>query len=185
MLRSFHTAFSGVFFSERGHEQWSQIMFIFIKLHCHVFVCVTIDGVWIGELDLLTSCTHNSKPQVITAFSLIYTIYKSPQHPLSLFPARCVFNSRSLATASISGYFSASHDQVLPVQRIPLKWTLSIMNSTIAPSHLSLPCRAWLSCQPSTELTHQPTTSVHFTQLNCIQSQSYFTTGSLPSIGSS
>jgi hypothetical protein len=40
-------------------------------------VCVTIDGVRIGELDLLTTCTHHSELQVITALLLISTIYKS------------------------------------------------------------------------------------------------------------
>jgi hypothetical protein len=43
---------------------------------------------------------HHSELQVITALSLISTLYKSSQHMLSLFPACCAFNSRSLATAS-------------------------------------------------------------------------------------
>jgi hypothetical protein len=36
-------------------------------------------------MDLLTTYTHNSEPQVITAPSLIPTILKLPKHPLSLF----------------------------------------------------------------------------------------------------
>jgi hypothetical protein len=40
------------------------------------------------------------------------------------------------------------------------------------PSLLSLPCRAWLNCQSSTELVS-------------VQSQNYFTTGGLPPISSS
>jgi hypothetical protein len=36
-------------------------------------------------LDLLTTYTHNSELQVITALPLISTIHKSPQQPLSLF----------------------------------------------------------------------------------------------------
>jgi hypothetical protein len=66
------------------------------------------------QIDLLTTYTHLSEPQVITALSLISTLYKTSQHPLSHFPACCVFNSRSLTTASNSGDSSASHAQVLP-----------------------------------------------------------------------
>jgi hypothetical protein len=45
---------------------------------CVCVVCVvTIDGVWIAELDLLTACTHHSELQAITALSLISTLYKS------------------------------------------------------------------------------------------------------------
>jgi hypothetical protein len=38
---------------------------------------------WI--LDLLNTYTHHSELQVITAPSLISTLYKSPHHPLNLF----------------------------------------------------------------------------------------------------
>jgi hypothetical protein len=123
---------------------------------------------WFGLANgLLTTYIHHSELQVLTVLSLISTLYKSQQHPLSLFqPA--VFTSRSLATASFNGDSSASRDHVVAVQRITE--LLSAVNSTIALSFLSLPCRAQLNCQPSTELpTHQPTTSLHFTQLNCTQ----------------
>jgi hypothetical protein len=50
-------------------------------------------------MDLLIIYTHNSELQAVTAPSLIYTLYKSPQHMLSLFSACCVFTIRSLATA--------------------------------------------------------------------------------------
>jgi hypothetical protein len=40
---------------------------------------------WIGWLDLLTSYTHDSELQAVTAPPLISTINKSPQLPLSLF----------------------------------------------------------------------------------------------------
>jgi hypothetical protein len=59
-------------------------------------------------MDLLTADTHDSELQAVTALLLITTIHKSPQHPLSFFPACCVFASRSLATAFNSGDFSAS-----------------------------------------------------------------------------
>jgi hypothetical protein len=38
---------------------------------------------WI--LDILTTYTHHTELQVITALSLIYTINKLPQHALSIF----------------------------------------------------------------------------------------------------
>jgi hypothetical protein len=84
---------------------------------------------WI--LDVLTTCTHHSELQVITALSLIFTLYKSPQHPLSPFPTCCVFNSRSLATASNSGDSSAFRAHV-----VARRLTLDIWNP--------------LNCQPST-----------------------------------
>jgi hypothetical protein len=42
----------------------------------------------------------------ITASSLISTFHKSPQHPLIRSPVCCVFNSRSVATASNWRFFS-------------------------------------------------------------------------------
>jgi hypothetical protein len=38
---------------------------------------VTIDAVWVDELDLLVTRTHHSELQVISALSLILTLYKS------------------------------------------------------------------------------------------------------------
>jgi hypothetical protein len=55
-------------------------------------------------LDLLTTCTHHSELQVITAPPLIATLYKSPQYP----------PNRSLAKASDNGDSSSSRAQVLP-----------------------------------------------------------------------
>jgi hypothetical protein len=98
-------------------------------------------------MDLLTTYTNHSEIQVISALSLICTIHRSSQHI-----ACRVFSSHSLATASNSGDSSASHAQVLPVQRISSNRTLSIINSAITLSVLSLPCRAQLNCQPPTEL---------------------------------
>jgi hypothetical protein len=49
---------------------------------------------------------------------LISTIHSSLEHPLSLFPACCAFNNRSLATASNSGDYSASRAQDLLSQRL-------------------------------------------------------------------
>jgi hypothetical protein len=53
------------------------------------FICVTIDRVWIGGW-IYRPLTPNSELQVITVLSLISTLYKSPQHQLSLFPACCL-----------------------------------------------------------------------------------------------
>jgi hypothetical protein len=47
------------------------------------FMYVTIDVVWIGELGLFTTYTHHSKLPVITALSLISTLYKSLAHTKS------------------------------------------------------------------------------------------------------
>jgi hypothetical protein len=72
------------------------------------------------------------------------------------FPAYCVSNSRSLATASSSGDSSASHTYVITVWRISLNWTLfftaglSALNWTGLPSLLSLLYTARFKCQPST-----------------------------------
>jgi hypothetical protein len=75
---------------------------------------VTIDGDWIDELDLLTTCTRHSELQVIIALSLISTLQKS-LHTKS-FPACSVSNSPSLATPSNSRVSSASRAHVVTVQ---------------------------------------------------------------------
>jgi hypothetical protein len=113
-------------------------------------------GVWLSTggmdfwMDLLTTYAHQSELQVITALSLISTLYKSLQHRLNLFPACRVFISLSLATASNSGDSSASRVQVIlsqpPVQnscqlstqlRRHLFWvSLAELNLTACPSPL-------------------------------------------------
>jgi hypothetical protein len=62
---------------------------------------VTIDEVLDYVLDLLTTLTHDSEQQVITAPSLISTFHKS-------FPARNIFTSSSHVTDSNTGGSSAS-----------------------------------------------------------------------------
>jgi hypothetical protein len=49
------------------------------------YVRVTLNGVLDWILDLLTTLPHDLELQVITVPLLISTLYKSPQHPLSLF----------------------------------------------------------------------------------------------------
>jgi hypothetical protein len=121
--------------------------------------CMTIDGVWIRYWIYW----HNSELQVITAPLLISIIHRLPQHPLSLFPACCAFNSRSLATASNSGDSSASRAHVVILRRISRNWNL--VNLTITPSLLSLFCRtqhSWTH-SPTNQLLHF--TSLHWTEL--------------------
>jgi hypothetical protein len=65
---------------------------------------------WI--LDLLTTYTHHSKLQVITALLLISTLCKSSQHPLTLFQ-HAVFS-----TASNSGDSSVPRVHVVNVRPI-------------------------------------------------------------------
>jgi hypothetical protein len=92
-------------------------------------VCVTTDRVWICEC-IYWPLTHDSEVQATTTLQLPSTIHKSPQHPLSLFPARCVFTSRSLTTASNSGDSSASHAQVPSLNlpwRTQLNWQLCLL----------------------------------------------------------
>jgi hypothetical protein len=98
-------------------------------------------------IDLLTTYTHNSELQVITALLVISTLYKLSHHSLSLFPACCSFIIRSITTATNSGGSLVSSPQVL-------LWQPPVQNSTHstrAPFFSPL-CRAHLNCQPSTEL---------------------------------
>jgi hypothetical protein len=66
------------------------------------------------------------------------------------FSACCVLTNRSLMTASNSEYSSASRAQVI-LSLTPVQNSLSIFNSSVAPSLLSLSCRAQLNCQTSTD----------------------------------
>jgi hypothetical protein len=91
----------------------------------------------------LTTYTYHLELKVITTLSLISTLQIS-REPAKPSAAYCAFASRSLATASNSGDSSASRAQALPVQRISRNLTLSVTNSTVAPS-LSLPRRAQLN----------------------------------------
>jgi hypothetical protein len=144
-------------------------------------------------LDLLTTYTHHSELQVVTVPLLNSTIHRSPQHPLCVFPACCVFNSFSIVTAYNSGDSSASRTHVVTVQWISCNSTLAdcqINYSTIS-SHPSFQNSTQL---PTLNWTLSPTsfhfTSLHFTSLNWTATQpspspSYFMTGGLPPISSS
>jgi hypothetical protein len=113
-------------------------------------------------MDLLTSYTHRSELQVITALSLISTFYKSPQHPLSHFPTCYVFNSRSLATSSNSGDFSASRAHVVTVRRISRNWTLLNCQLNYSVTSSQPPLQSSTQLLNLNSLTHQPTTSLNW-----------------------
>jgi hypothetical protein len=91
-----------------------------LPTHCHDLG----HGAWIRYWIYWRTSTHHLELQVITAPLLISTIHRSLQHSLSLFPACCVYNSHSLATAFDSGDSSASRFYVVTVRRISRNWTL-------------------------------------------------------------
>jgi hypothetical protein len=115
----------------------------------------------------LTTCTHNSELQVTTALTLISTLYKSPQHPLSLSSACCVFNNRSLTTTSNSGDPSASRAHVVTVQRISRSWTLVNYQLNYGAISSQPPFQSSTE-MPSLNWTHSPINyfiSLHSTKL--------------------
>jgi hypothetical protein len=120
-------------------------------------------------MDLLTTYIHHSELQVITA-PLVITIHRTPQHLLSLFPACCVFNSRSLATDSNIGDSATSSAHIVTLRRISRNWTLvicqlnysAISSQPSLQSSTQLPTLSW----QLNSLTHQPATSLHSTELH-------------------
>jgi hypothetical protein len=73
------------------------------------------------QMDLITTRTHHLKLQTLTELSLIFTVCRSPQHPLILFQP-CVFKNRSLATTFNRGDSSDTHSNVINVRRISRNW---------------------------------------------------------------
>jgi hypothetical protein len=53
-------------------------VYIVVNFHMVTCMCVTVDGVLDWWMDLLTTHTHDSELQLITAPPLISTVYKSP-----------------------------------------------------------------------------------------------------------
>jgi hypothetical protein len=92
------------------------------------FICVTTDGVWIDEWIYWLLYIYTSLGTTTKAPLLISTFHWSPQHPLSLFPACCVFNSRSLVTDSNSGNFSTPALMSLLSGEYPATEFLSTVN---------------------------------------------------------
>jgi hypothetical protein len=89
-------------------------------------------------MDLLTIYSHHSKLQALNSAIADFHTLQTTTAPAKPFPAYHIFTSRSLATASISGDSSVSRNQIL----------LLTVNSTIAPSLLSLTCRVQLKWLP-------------------------------------
>jgi hypothetical protein len=154
-----------------------EIMKLITTLILSLFRSVTVDGVWIGYWFLW----HNSELQVITAPPMSSTFYSSLQYPLSIFQLSVSSTAvpwQRLLTVEIfhlAALRSSCHSCQCRTLVNSLNWQLPTINSTIAPSLLSLTCRAQLS-------TANPQLSIILLQS---QSNSYFTTGSLPPISSS
>jgi hypothetical protein len=111
-------------------------------------MCVTINGVWIGEW-IYWPIMHTTRN-----YTQLQRYRWSPpctnHYTLSLLNLLCLY-SRSLATSSNSGDSSASRAWVLLSQP-----PLQKLTRTIAPSLLSLPCRAQLTGCPSSLLFITP-----------------------------
>jgi hypothetical protein len=87
------------------------------------------------RMGLLNSYTHHSELQVITALSLISTIHISLHTKSS---QSSLVSWQRLLTMEIIFFVTAARAKLL-----------SAVNSTTAPSLLSLPCRAQLHCETS------------------------------------
>jgi hypothetical protein len=111
---------------------------LFFKAHFMLSrsMCVTIDGVWIGEWIywLLIPRRFGTTSNYSTAANLHNS--KITTAPAKFFPACCVFTSRSLATDSNSRDSSASRAQVLP-SPTPLQKRLPLWNSTDSAYNIS------------------------------------------------
>jgi hypothetical protein len=104
---------------------------------------------WIGFIDYLytplrTTSNYNAIANLHTS-----QITTAPAKSFSI-PVCCAFNSSSLAVASNSEDSSASHPHIITVQWISHNWTLVNCRLNYSTIPLSLPCRAQLNCQPST-----------------------------------
>jgi hypothetical protein len=134
---------------------------------------VTKDGVWIGFVDHLHTPLGNTSNY--SAIANLHTLQITAA-PLNLFLACCVFNSRSLATASNSADSSASRDHVVTVQWISRKWALTYQLTTSfhftqlnfipgwRPFHTNLLVFSSQADFQLNSLTHQPAASRHFAQ---------------------
>jgi hypothetical protein len=90
-------------------------------------------------MDSLTTCTHNSELQVITVPSLISTIHKSPQHPLSLFQPSVLSPAISQQQLRTVGIFQL-HAFIFCLQQPPMQNSAEL---TASPSYLQDNSSAW------------------------------------------
>jgi hypothetical protein len=81
-------------------------------------------------LDLLTTYAHHSELRVITVLSLVSTLYRSPQHPLSLLPSLlCLHKPFPSNGLQQWGFFSFLHSSsVFTVFRTELSCQLTTPN---------------------------------------------------------
>jgi hypothetical protein len=106
-------------------------------------------GFRIGWLELLTPCTHDTELQVITALSLISTIYSSPQRPLSPFQLAVsslvlswqrIYNNLTITRA----HMKSSVHGLIPFFSIIFDCHLKILPQLSANCSLGTPERDWL-----------------------------------------
>jgi hypothetical protein len=94
-----------------------------LKYYILSCVCVTIDRVWTGD-SIYWWLIHDSKLHAITVPPLISTIQKSPQHPLSGFPACCLHQPFPGNSFQQWRFFSFTHSgPLLTASRTELKYT--------------------------------------------------------------
>jgi hypothetical protein len=145
-------------------------------------------GVWlldrglIGWLNLLTTCTHHTKLQVITALSLIPTIHRSPQHPLSPFQP---FESSPLpfpGNGFKSGDSSVSHAYVIPLpyrtacQLFPPELSIKFPSASIrylVPIYSQLFCQTPTLETPSVPLLHLISWQADVSKLNWLKRSTF------------
>jgi hypothetical protein len=129
-------------------SQSESILNLIIHSYCHdLWVCVAIDGVWIGWLDLLThSYTPLATINNYGATADLHTLQFTVTHTLGF----SVFTSRILATDFNSVTVtdvSSFHSRTLATQRtrchllsVTWAWVLSlILRSTVSPSWKKAP----------------------------------------------
>jgi hypothetical protein len=140
----------------------------FLYYYCHVLgACVyeTIDEVWTGDWIYWHTChttwtasnysavtdLHNS--QVTTASAKPFSSLLSS----TAVPQQRLLTVEILQLPALTSLLSSEY---------PITELLSTVNSTTAPSLLSIPCR---DANPQLDsLTHQPTTSLHSTELHSV-----------------
>jgi hypothetical protein len=140
MLVHFHC---NIFLLLRSHEKEPACIGITMKLeeiqthdmNVISLVRVNVERGLDWRSDLWATYTRSSVLNVIRAPSLISTLYKSPQHPLNLFQVCCVFNNRSLVTASNCEVFSSLRSHFHSSQPHVQNWLGRLYCLPLTPRH--------------------------------------------------